>query len=293
MTWPGTQLAALAFVLIWSTGFIVAGAIREHADPNMFLAARFAACAIAFAIASWLLSLQWPNRRTTVELLGIGALMHGLYLGASFWAVGEGLQPGVMALFGAMQPTLTAVIATRWLGEKTSIRNRVGLALGILGVALAAWPADGISPTRGIVIAAAIVSVLAITAGTLLQKSRVASVHLVPSSAVQNLGAMMLAITLTVALGEYRLDVNPVSIGALAYAVIVLSIGGATLLLWMVRHGSATQATSLLLLAPPLAAILAWWLFSDALSTRQIAGFAFALIGVWLARRSEPSKNTQ
>ncbi len=281
------NLAAAIFVAIWSTGFIVAATIRGQADPNLFLALRFGSCALIFAALTTVLSLRWPARHTTVQLIAIGALMQGLYLGASFWAVGEGLQPGVMALFGSMQPPLTALLAARWLNESTTVLNRAGLALGVAGVALAAWPTGGIDPASGIVLLAAIVSVLAMTAGTLLQKSAIARVHLVASSAVQNLGAMLLVMLLAAVLGERHFAINSATVSALLYAVLVLSVGGATLLLWMVRQGSATQTTSLLFLAPPLAAMLAWWLFDDSLSARQVAGFGIALAGVWLARHRQ------
>jgi drug/metabolite transporter (DMT)-like permease len=280
------SVAAALFVAIWSTGFIVAAAIREHTDPNLFLSVRFSACALIFCGLTVALSLHWPDRHTALKLLAIGGLMQGLYLGASFWAVGEGLQPGVMALFGSLQPPLTALLAARWFNETTSPLNRTGLALGVIGVSLAAWPAGGINPTSGMLIVAASTSVAAITTGTLLQKTSIASIHLVPSSALQNIGATLIVVALAVVLGESRFAINSTSIAALLYAVLVLSVGGATLLLWMVRQGSATQTTSLLFLAPPLAAILAWWLFDDDLSARQLAGFAIAMAGVWLARHT-------
>ena len=43
-----TSLVAAAFVALWSTGFIVARAIKPHADPNLFLLARFAGTAALF-----------------------------------------------------------------------------------------------------------------------------------------------------------------------------------------------------------------------------------------------------
>ena len=47
-------LAAVAFVAIWSTGFIVARGIAPLADPNLFLAVRFALCGALFvAFALW------------------------------------------------------------------------------------------------------------------------------------------------------------------------------------------------------------------------------------------------
>ena len=45
-----TRLAPLMFVLIWSTGFVVARAIAPHADPNLFLAERFALAALLPAL---------------------------------------------------------------------------------------------------------------------------------------------------------------------------------------------------------------------------------------------------
>lgn len=44
-----------------------------------------------------------------------GALMQGVYLSASYWAIARGLAVGVMALLGALQPLFTALfmVATR------------------------------------------------------------------------------------------------------------------------------------------------------------------------------------
>ncbi|MBN3821814.1 EamA/RhaT family transporter, partial [Paraburkholderia sp. Se-20369] len=43
-----TAFVAAAFVALWSTGFIVARAIKPYADPNLFLLARFAGTAVLF-----------------------------------------------------------------------------------------------------------------------------------------------------------------------------------------------------------------------------------------------------
>lgn len=290
-TRPATTLAAIAFVLIWSTGFIVARGIRPHADPSLFLSARFGACAALFFLCTLLLSLPWPERRSCLQLLGIGAIMQGVYLGASFWVVGEGLQAGVMALFGSLQPALTALLAAHWFNEKSGPAQWLGITLGMIGVALSAWPSDtpqASDAPDAIVFAAATVSVLAITAGTLMQKSALSRVHLIPSSAIQNAGAMLVALIFALLLQERYFALNTTSLLILAYAVVVLSVGGTTLLLWMVRQGSASATTRLLFLAPPLAALLAWLLFDDGLSARQLAGFSIALAGVLLARRQAP-----
>jgi len=71
--------------------------------------------------------------------------------------------------------------------------------------------------------------------------------------------------------------------------VLVPSVVGTTLLMWMMRHGEATKVTALLLLAPPLAAAQAYVFFGETLSPVQFAGFGLALTGVLLARSARIS----
>ena len=89
---------------------------------------------------------------------------------------------------------------------------------------------------------------------------------------------------MALAFGSAQWDNTPVLWGALIWAVLVPSMVGTTLLMWMMRHGEATKVTALVLLAPPLAAIQAYLLFNETLSPVQFVGFGLALVGVLLAR---------
>lgn len=286
-----STLAAWCFVLIWSTGFIVARQIADHAEPNLFLSARFAIVATLFALYCFFTRTKWPNLKTSWQLIGVGALLSGLYLGPGFWAVGQGLQPGVMALIGTLQPPLTALLAWRFLNERPSKWTFIGLAIGMIGVSLAIAPtingdaALGIKVLPPIVLLAATISILAVTAGTLLQKTSVSHVKLAPASALQTFGGFLVVAFLAIVLEETRLPLDFRTLSSLAYAVFVLSIGGFTLLIWLVRTGGATRSSSLLFLAPPLASIMAWQFYDDQLSPLQITGFIVTLVGVWLARK--------
>jgi drug/metabolite transporter (DMT)-like permease len=53
-------VAPVLFVLIWSTGFVVARAIDGVADPNLFLVVRFVASAGLFALLAVVLRAEWP-----------------------------------------------------------------------------------------------------------------------------------------------------------------------------------------------------------------------------------------
>jgi drug/metabolite transporter (DMT)-like permease len=127
--------------------------------------------------------------------------------------------------------------------------------------------------------------VVAITAGTLVQKTSLAAADLISASAVQYAGGALVVGVAAIMIGESLWRPGAALWGALAWSVLALSGVATTLLVWMVRRGSAAKVTVLLLLAPPLAAVQAWWLFDARLSGVQIAGFALALGGVLLCRR--------
>lgn len=292
MTFSNNKLAASVaawlFVVIWSSGFVVARGISGQIDPYLFLLLRFSCVVLIFFMLMRSMRVRAPAYRDQWRLLGIGALMQGLYLGPGFWAVSQGLEAGVMALLGAMQPAMTAVLAWYFFSERTSPRTVIGLAIGIAGVALAVAPGMSNGPASASislpVIAAAVVSITSITAGTVLQKSSIVAVPLLTTVSFQTLGAVMVMLLMNLLFGQWTLTMTPEILGYLVYAVLVLSIGGFTLLTWLVRSGSATRASSLLLVVPPLAALMSWWLYDEALSGIQVAGFIIALIGVVLAR---------
>ena len=75
--------------------------------------------------------------------------------------------------------------------------------------------------------------------------------------------------------------------------MLVLSAGGLSLLVWLVRHQGPTRMSMLLLLVPPLAAIEAWVLFGERLGPVQLIGFALALGGVMLGRSTRPARNQE
>lgn len=286
------SLTAAVFVVLWSTGFVVARAITPYADPNLFLLARFSGTALIFTLAALVARAAWPSRRDFGKHLLAGALLQGVYLGAGYWAVAQGLSAGVMALLGALQPLATAAVAAPLFGERLSRRGWAGMALGLAGVVLVLEPkltATTSAATHGgapawLVVLISILAIGAITAGTLFQKTSLAKADIRSASAVQNFGAALVAALLALALGEHRWMASPTLWASLAWGIVMLSGISVTLLVWMVRRGNAARATALMFLAPPLAALEGYVGFGETLLPVQIGGFAVALVGVLLAR---------
>ena len=287
-------MAAIAglFILIWSTGFIVAKAIVPVADPDLFLLIRFALAGLLFLVIALVARAPWPRKRDIPRHLIAGMLLQGGYLGGTYWAVGEGLAPGVMALLGALQPLLTALLAIAVLREIPTLRTWIGLVLGVSGVALVLVP--GFETTGGGalspgVVTIAILAVLSLTVGTVLQKTSIAGADLRASSVLQNAGAAMMVGALVWARGETRWVPGATLWATLAWASLVLSGLGTLLLVWMIRRGRAANVASLMLLAPPLAAAESYFLFDDRLTVLQLAGFAIGLVGVFLCNPAQRS----
>ncbi|MEH3087201.1 MAG: DMT family transporter [Xylophilus ampelinus] len=287
------SLAPAVFVFIWSTGFVVGRGVSAHADANLFLGLRFLAAAAIFAAAAAAARAPWPRRPRAIGMhLAAGALMSGLYLGAGWWAMEQGLPAGVMALLGALQPIFTALVSVVFLRARLAATVWLGLAIGIAGVAMVLLPrlavgagAAGAAAFPPVAVAGGVVGILSLTLGTMVQKSSLADADIRSASALQNLGAACVSALLLLAVGTPRWDHAAALWGSFAWSVLVLSLGGTTLLIWLMRRGEATRTTALLLLVPPLAAVQAWLLFGETLTAVQVAGFALAIAGVALARR--------
>ncbi|HEX7842451.1 MAG TPA: DMT family transporter [Kofleriaceae bacterium] len=287
-----TAIPAL-FILIWSTGFIVAKLVAPVADPNLFLTARCALAGLLFLGVATVARVPWPSWREIPRHLLAGVLLQAGYLGGTYWAVGQGLAPSVMALLGALQPILTAVLAIAVLGEIPTRSTWLGLLLGVSGAALVLVPgllATGSGALSIPVVAVAVIAVLSLTGGTVLQKTSIAAADLRASAVLQNAGAAATVGLLALVRGETRWISSTALWGSLAWASLVLSGLGTLMLVWMVRRGRAANVASLMLLAPPLAATESYLLFGDRLTAVQIAGFAIALIGVFLCHPAQQSR---
>ncbi|MET0335419.1 MAG: DMT family transporter [Rhizobacter sp.] len=277
----------LVFVLIWSTGFIVARYGMPHAPPITFLSIRYALSVLCFGIWIALARAVWPQgTRQWVHLGVTGVLMHAGYLGGVWAAVKSGMGAGTVALLVGLQPVLTALWLSRSQDSSVSLRQWGGLLLGLLGLLLVVWPKLGAGELSAWNLSLAVVALLSITTGTLYQKRFVAPCDVRTANMVQLLAA--LAVSLPLALFETEsITLHPHFIGALAWSVLGLTLGGSSLLYLLIQRGAATQVTSLLYLVPPTTACMAWLLFDEALTLIMLFGMALTAFGVWLVSRGE------
>ena len=124
------------FVMVWGSGFVVTRIALEYAAPFTYIGVRYC---VAFAVAMLAFGLRaaWPRTPALwVHAAIAGVLSHAGYLGGSHYAQFWGLSAGVTALILALQPMLTAVVMSRWLHERLTALQMLGVAVGLGGVAL-------------------------------------------------------------------------------------------------------------------------------------------------------------
>lgn len=274
----------VVFVLIWSTGFIVARYGMPHAPPMKFLALRYFLSVMCFAVWAVLARATFPAQpRQWAHLAVTGVLMHAGYLGGVWSAVKLGMGAGLVALLVSLQPVLTAIwVSSR--GGRVAPAQWAGLALGFGGLALVVWHKLGLGEIEGLTLLLAVGALASITAGTLYQKSWLAPCDVRTASLVQLAAAFMVALPLAL-LETGSMHWNAELAGSMAWSVLVLTLGGSSLLYLLIQRGAATAVTSLLYLVPPCTALMAWLLFSEPITWSTIAGMALTALGVSLVVR--------
>ena len=281
------RLMPVVFVLIWSTGFVVARFGMPHAPPLAFLSVRYALSILAFcAWVAWARA-AWPRgQRQWLHLSVTGVLMQAGYLGGVWVAVKGGLGAGMAALLVGLQPILTALwLSAQGSSHHVGMRQWLGLVLGLAGLVLVVGHKLRLGEASPANVAAGLFALLSITAGTLYQKRWVQPCDVRTANTVQLLAALVVTLPLAW-LEDGPVQLHPELVAAMAWSVLVLTLGGSSLLYLLIQRGAATAVTSLMYLVPPTTALMAWALFGETLSPSVLAGLALAAAGVALVVRA-------
>ena len=275
--------AAGLFVVLWSTGFIGAKLGLPHAEPLTFLALRFAIAAVLLLVLALVTAAPWPRDwRSFAHLCVAGLLLHAVYLGGVFASIDLGVEAGVSALIVGIQPVLVAALAGVLLGERVSLRQWLGLVIAVAGVTLVVWRKLGAGLGTAEGVALSLLALLGITAATLYQKRFCAEMDLRSGSVIQYAAAAVGCGAFSLAFEEQVITWSGDFIFALAWLIVVLSLGAVSLLYWLIKHGQASRVSSLFFLAPPFTALFAWPLFGETFGPLALLGMALTMLGVAL-----------
>src|SRR6516165_2524437 len=282
-------LLGAAFVLLWSSGYPAARIALDHSGPFTLLVLRFGGAGLIFAALAGLNGVAWPRGRAALHSACVGTLQLGLQFGALYWAAYQGVNVGLIALVIGTMPIVTALLGRVLFRELIRPFQWIGFALGFGGVALAVG--ESVTPGRGAgpgAYLAVLAGLLALSVGTLYQKSHASNVDPRSGLALQHLAATFLLLPFAVHEG-FRADMSPAFFGSLGWVIGVNSLTAFALLFVLLKRGAVNQVAALFFLMPPVTAVIDYLLLGDALTTFKVAGLALAALGVYLATRPEPA----
>ncbi|MFG1477263.1 EamA family transporter [Xanthobacter sp. V4C-4] len=284
LAFDGTLVLIVLFCLIWSSAFAAAKMALADCPPLLLLSARFllagglllGGCAVMGALAN----VGW---RALALFAGIGVLNNAAYLGFSYWGMTT-VSSGFTAVVVSATPLLTALAAAPLLGERLTGKKLVGLLLGFAGVAIVLRSRIGgghEDPTGTLFVLAAL---LALTAGTLAYKrARLPPGTLMLGSGVQALAGGLVLTPIALALEDpARIHVTPSLVGAFLYLTLGASVAAFSLWLFILNRSSATRASALHFLMPPLGLLYGWLLLGETVPPLDLLGIIPIALGIRL-----------
>lgn len=274
------------FVIVWGSGFLATKAGLADAPPFTFLLLRFGFGLCLLVPAVLWLRPSWPAKGAEWgHVIVAGLLMHSVNLGGSHYSQYLGMSAGVTALVLGMQPLATAVVSSRFLGERLSSRQWAGVALGLAGVALVVGHKIDVRDVSGPALAAVLVALAAVTAATLYQRAFCPHTDLRAAALIQFVACFVTMAPLAWAVEGLAFRVTASLVLSIAFLVIFASIFAVSALHTLMRRGHATRVTSLLYLTPVVAVALEALLYDAVPSGLTAAGIALACAGVALVTR--------
>jgi len=281
---------SLSFVLLWSSGWIGGKFAVDQVAPFTFLSWRYAIVVFILA-ACVLLRGQWRplTSREYVHHMTVGVLSHGVYLGASLYAMQAGVSAGMVALITSMQPLITSVIAQNYSSEKANRTQWLGVFLGVLAVCLIVI--DQIT-VGGSLFAYLLlfVAVLALCCATHFARSttlstRTARVHSAPLLQIMfihSCAALAFFSVFALSLEGQATQWTSSLVGTLLYLAVIVSIGSYGLLFLLLQRLPAVEVSSLAYLTQGTTMLMAWFVLGETLTALQWMGLILATSSVFL-----------
>ncbi len=283
------MLLPFLFIAMWSSGYVVGKLALPFAGAYTLTFIRFATAALILLAVALVTRAPWPRTRAQYgHLVVVGLLIQALQFGGLYMGLDRGVSAGVAALIVGTMPVLTALGATRFLGETVSRIEWVGLFGGLFGVGLVVFEQLGGGAAAGMSAYVCVVLALAgITAGTLYQKKYCAGMDLRTGGFVQLATAAVVMFFAAEHTESLAVEWNPTMVFCAAWLSLVNSIGAVSILFVLMRKGEASKVAGLFHLIPAVTALMAVALLGESFSVINAVGFAITALAVYVCTHAK------
>jgi drug/metabolite transporter (DMT)-like permease len=274
--------------LVWGSTYLAIKFSVDSLPPFPMLTIRFVIAGVLLLAWCSRKGLPWPSRRQWLDAAIIGTCLASLGNGGVAFAETR-IDSGLAALIVAVIPLWIALISRLFLGERLATRGVVGIAVGLVGVAVLVDPTG--ASTRDLVAAGVVLcGSLGWAVGSLYATTTTRTDDPLVGVGMQMLcGGAVLAV---MGAGQWS-DVHPSTVSgksllALAYLVVFGSIVAYTAYGWLLHHAPASLVATYAYVNPVVAVVLGTLFASEHLTVPTVIGGAVIVVAVVLIVTTRP-----
>ncbi len=284
----GIVFAAAAFVLAWSSGFIVAKIGTEDVPVLTVLLWRFVPLAVGLAIVL-LVSGRWRDvgRAQLRSQLVIGLFAQFGYVVFVYASVAVGISTGTTALIDAVQPLVIAALAGPLLHVRVPGAQWLGLGIGAVGVFLIVQSQFGSSDAPPIAYALPALAMVSLITATILERRSPHRSPVLLTLTVHATATTVLLAVLALATGAAVPPGDATFWLTTLFLALVPTLSAYGLYWWLLRRIGVTVLNALLFLVAPTTAVAGALLFREPFTLLTAGGFLLSAAGVALVLVSD------
>ena len=287
--------AYILMVLLWGSTWAAIKIGVAEVPPHVFAFERAIAVGTILTLTALVLRQPFPRSGRAIVASALSGLFNiGTSWALIFWAE-QFVPSGLVAVFGAMAPVWTAILAHYFVrGDRLSVLKIVALGLGLAGTALLVG-APSTSEGPNALVATVLLALMPISwaiAAILITRylSRESPVAVV---GIQTwVGALFLAPFALAQVGQPQ-HWDARSAVAFAYLVVGGSCVGLVLNMWLFRHLRPTTVTLSQILIPMQALLIGGFALGEAFDVRMLAGAALVVGAVALNAKAGSSSRVE
>ncbi|MBW7055299.1 DMT family transporter [Paracoccus bogoriensis] len=280
-------LMGLGFAIIWASAFTSTRMIVTDAPPLMALSLRFALSGGIGILIALAMGQTWRglNARQWRAVIVLGLCQNALYLGLN-WVAMQWIEAGLASIIAATMPLMVGALGWALLGERLRPMGIVGLALGVLGVAIIMGARlDGGSNLAGILMCFGAALALAVATLTVRGASSGGNVMMI-------VGLQMLVGSVTLGMiapffETWQVNWSPRLVWAFLYTVIAPGLLATWIWFLLVGRIGAVRAATFHFLTPFFGVAIAALFLGEALGAGDVLGVAIIMAGILMVQLSK------
>ncbi len=286
------HMTGILFSLIWSSAFIAGKVAMHDLDAFVVLFIRFVFCSLLLApfYRPKSSSLSISQQSIAKTGLGLGVLNNVIYLGMTFYALNF-ISPEWVIIIVSCSPFITSGLSTLMGKEELSLRKITGFIIGFVGVLIMTGVTGlGKEAIWGLVLAFG--GTFSFSLGTVIFRDRGQGIPLQTNNFWMSLAAVPL---FGLWIGASGSSVAPIhfAAGAAIGWLVVVTLLGMALWLYLIRRYGAVTAAGYHLLNPVSGLVLAFLVLGNTPHWYSILGAITTCAGLYIASHHDKDTATE